>query len=70
MKFQRQQNKTLRIIGKFPRSTPIRDVHMDFHIPYMYDYITKLCRQQAQVIQNHENIHVRNIGQGEARHRK
>jgi hypothetical protein len=36
----------------------------------MYDYITKLCRQQAEVIQNHENNYVRGIGQGEARHRK
>jgi hypothetical protein len=43
---------------------------MSFKISYVYDYITKLCRQQAQVIQNHENIHVRIIGQGEARHRK
>jgi hypothetical protein len=34
------------------------------------DYITKLCRQQAEVIQNHDNENVRNIGQGEARHRK
>jgi hypothetical protein len=37
-----------------------------FKLPYIYDYITKLCRQQAEVIQNH----VRNIGQGEPRHRK
>jgi hypothetical protein len=43
---------------------------MAFQIPYVYDYITKLCRQQAQVIQNHDNAHVRNIGLGEARHRK
>jgi hypothetical protein len=35
-----------------------------------YDYITKLCRQQAEVIQNHDNENVRYIGQGEARHRK
>jgi hypothetical protein len=41
-----------------------------FSIPYIYDYITKLCRQQAEVIQNHENANVRNIGQGEAQHRK
>jgi hypothetical protein len=33
-------------------------------------YIRKLCRQQAEVIQNHENEHVRSIGQGEDRHRK
>jgi hypothetical protein len=39
-------------------------------IPYVYDDITKLCRQQAEVIQNHDNENVRNIGQGEARHRK
>jgi hypothetical protein len=35
-----------------------------------YYYITKLCRQQAEVIQNHKNKHVHSIGQGEARHRK
>jgi hypothetical protein len=35
-----------------------------------YDYITKLCRKQAEVIQTHENEHVHGIGQGEARHRK
>jgi hypothetical protein len=42
---------------------------MSFQIPYVYNYITKLCRQEAQIIQNHEHIHVRNIGQGEAKHR-
>jgi hypothetical protein len=36
----------------------------------MYDYMTKLCRGQAEVIVNHENPNVRAIGQGEARHRK
>jgi hypothetical protein len=29
-----------------------------------------LFRQQAEVVQNHENEHVRSIGKGEARHRK
>jgi hypothetical protein len=41
-----------------------------FSIPYIYDYMTKLSRQQAEVIQNHEYVNVRNIGQGDARHRK
>jgi hypothetical protein len=41
-----------------------------FNLPYVYDYITKLCRQQAEVIQNHENENVCGIGQNEARHRK
>jgi hypothetical protein len=36
----------------------------------VYDYIAKLYRQQAEVIQNHENGHVLSIGQGEGRHRK
>jgi hypothetical protein len=45
-------------------------MHKAFSIPYIYDYITKLSRQKAEVIQNHENVDVRNIGQGEARHRK
>jgi hypothetical protein len=41
-----------------------------FILPYVYDYITKLCRQEAEVIQNHENEHVRGTGQGKAMHRK
>jgi hypothetical protein len=45
-------------------------LHKAFSIPYDYDYITKLSRQQAEVIQNHENANFHNIGQGEARHRK
>jgi hypothetical protein len=42
-------------------------MHEAFQITYVYDYITKLCRQQAEVIQNHENENVRYIGQSEAR---
>jgi hypothetical protein len=41
-----------------------------FKLPYLYDHITKLCKQQVEVILNHENANVRNTGQGEARHRK
>jgi hypothetical protein len=70
MKRQRLQNKVLRTIGKLPRNSLIRDMYISFQIPHVYDYITKLGRQQAQVIQHHDNTHVRNIGQGEARHRK
>jgi hypothetical protein len=70
MKLQRLRNKVLRTIGNFPRRTPVRELHKAFSIPYIYDYVTKLSRQQAEVIQNHEHVNVRNIGQGEARHRK
>jgi hypothetical protein len=70
LKFQRLQNKVLRIIGYFPRHTSVRDLHVAFKLSYIYDYITKLCRQQAEVIKNRENANVRNIGQGEQTHRK
>jgi hypothetical protein len=43
---------------------------MAFKLSYVYDYITKLCRQQAELVLNHHNENVRNIGQGEARRRK
>jgi hypothetical protein len=66
LKLQRLKNKVLRTIGHLPRRTPVRDLHMAFKLPYIYDYITKLCRQQT----NHENANVRNTGQGESRHRK
>jgi hypothetical protein len=45
-------------------------MHEAFQIPYVYDCITKSCRQKAEVIRNHENENVRYIGQGAARHRK
>jgi hypothetical protein len=70
LKLQRLQNKVLRTTGNFPRCTSVRDLHTAFDLPYVHDYITKLCRQQAEVIQNYENGHVRDIGQGEARHRR
>jgi hypothetical protein len=70
LKLQCLQDKVLRTNGHFPRRTPVRELHVAFEIPYVYDFITKLCRQQAKVIQNHVNPNVRNIGQGEAQHRK
>jgi hypothetical protein len=51
------------------RCTSVRDLHTAFNLPYVYDYITKLSRQQAEDIQNHENDYVCGIRQGEARHR-
>jgi hypothetical protein len=70
LRLQCLQNKVLRTIGNFPRCTPVHDLYTALNLPYVYGYVTKLCRQQAEVIQNHENEYVRGIGQGEARHRK
>jgi hypothetical protein len=70
LKSQRMQNKVLRTTGNFPRCTPVLNFHTAFSLPFVNDYVTKLCRQQAEVIQNHEKEHVRSLGQDEARHRK
>jgi hypothetical protein len=48
----------------------IRDMHVAFQVPYAYDYVTKLYRRQAEIIQNHENENVIIIGQGETPLRK
>jgi hypothetical protein len=69
LKLQRLQNKVLLTTGNFPRRAPVRDLHMAFKLPCTYAYKI-LCRQQVEVIQNHENENVHNIGQGEPRHRK
>jgi hypothetical protein len=54
---------------EYPHHWKFSKVHTAFGLPYVYDYITKLCMQQAEVIQSRENEHVRSIGQGEARHK-
>jgi hypothetical protein len=70
LKSQRLQNRVLRATGNLDRCTPVRELHVTFKIPYVYDYIIKLCTAKAEVTLNHVNPNVRGIGQGEARHRK
>jgi hypothetical protein len=70
MKLQHLQNRVLRANSNLDRRTPVRDLHLAFKIPYVYDYITKLYRRQAEIILNHENPNVLAILEGEARHRK
>jgi hypothetical protein len=41
IKLQRLQNKVLRTIGNFPRRTPVHEMHMAFHLPYVYDCMIK-----------------------------
>jgi hypothetical protein len=43
---------------------------MSFKIPYLYDFVTELCRKQATVILDHENVNILIIGQVVAQHRK
>jgi len=69
MKLQRLKNRILCAVGNLPCRTPTHAFPVAFHIPYVYDLIAKLCMEQAEVIQNHDNVNVRNIGKGEAQHR-
>jgi hypothetical protein len=70
LKFQRLKNGVLRATKDRHRCTQVREMQVAFKIPYVYDYITKLCRTQAEVILNHVNSNVRGIGQREARQRR
>jgi hypothetical protein len=40
-KLERLRNKALRTIGNLPRRTPVREMHMAFHLAYVYDCMTK-----------------------------
>jgi hypothetical protein len=70
LKLQSLKSYVLGTTGNLSRRTPTRDLHMAFKIPYLYDFVTKLCRQRATVMLNHENVSIRNIGQSEAQRRK
>jgi hypothetical protein len=48
LKLQPIQNKVLRTVGNLPRRTSSRDLRVAFKIPYIRDFDTKLCRQQAK----------------------
>jgi hypothetical protein len=61
LKLQRLQNKVLRTIDNLPRCIMVRDMRVAFQILYIYDYLTKLCRTQAEIVHNRENENVRNI---------
>jgi hypothetical protein len=50
--------------------TPRCDLHKTFKLPRVYDCITKLWPQEAEVIQNNENANVPNTGKGQDRHKK
>jgi hypothetical protein len=67
-KLQRLENTVFCTTDNLPRHTPNSELHMAFKIPYLYDFVTKLCRQQSTVILNHENVNIRNTDQGEPRH--
>jgi hypothetical protein len=70
LKLQRLQNRVLRAAGNLDRRTLVREMQVALKIPYVYDYITKLCRTQSEVIPNHVNSNVYGSGPGEGMYRK
>jgi hypothetical protein len=70
LKLECLQNRKLCAIGYLDKCTPVNKLHAAFKIPYMCDYIIKLCRTQAEVILNHVKPNVHGTGQGEAKKRE
>lgn len=64
LKLQHLLNREFYATGHLDRCTPVRELHVAFRIPYVYDYITKLCRTQAEVILNHVKPNVHVTGEG------
>jgi hypothetical protein len=58
----------VRVIAYPDRRTSIRKLHVALRIPYVYDYMTTLCRKTDR--SNHPNLNALVTGQGEAMHRK
>jgi hypothetical protein len=44
-------------------------MHTAFNLPYVHDHNNKIVQATSKSHTNHENDHVRSVGQGEARHR-
>jgi hypothetical protein len=68
LKLRPLRNKVLATVVTSKR-TLIRELHVAFKIPYVYNFITKLFRQQTYVIQNHQSANIRNLRQGEPMHK-
>jgi hypothetical protein len=58
LKLQHLQNRVLRAVGNLDRYTPVCELNVAFKIPYVFDYITKLCSTQSEVILNCVNLNV------------
>jgi hypothetical protein len=48
LKLQSLQNSVLRTIGHFPRRTPVREIHVAFEIPYVYEISSLNCAGNRQ----------------------
>jgi hypothetical protein len=76
MKLQRLQNKVLRTIGKFPRRTPVRELHKALYILYILVYVTNMyitCKSvyiyEQRTDNDHDKLQTRPRVRGGARNR-
>jgi hypothetical protein len=46
----------------FPRRPGTRDLHVEFRILHLYDFLTILRRQQAELLCNYENEEIHGTG--------
>jgi hypothetical protein len=70
MKLHHIQKRVLCTSRNFLKCTLVCELQKAFNILYIYDYVTNLSGQHAEVVQNHKEVNIRNTGQGEAQHRK
>jgi hypothetical protein len=63
LKLQCLQNRVLPATVNLDRRAQVVELYVAFKIPYVYEYINKLCRTQATVILKYVNPNVRGIGQ-------
>jgi hypothetical protein len=54
-------------VDNFTRRAPVRDLHVALNIPYVYYFVKKLYRKQAEGIQTHQYPSDSNTGQDEER---
>jgi hypothetical protein len=48
LNLQRLQNRVFRALGILDRCTPVRELHVAFKIPYVYDHVNKLEGQRQK----------------------
>jgi hypothetical protein len=66
LKLEHLQKRVLYGTENLDGCTPVCELHMAFKMPYLCDYIIKLCWTQSEVILNHVNLNVGAIRQGKA----
>jgi hypothetical protein len=54
----------------FSRRTQVRNLHIAFRLQNVYGYITELCGQQAEVVQNQKGTNFHNVRKSKAQRRK